>query len=104
MCQDDASMGGTVRFLANSRVVDGVSREELLQYFGDNAISSSTWDLVRHRVVTEHAFKVGDAPGIVVFLDVASKDEAEQIVNTLPVVVNGLLTFDIDPLSPIARF
>ena len=42
--------------------------------------------------------------GIVVFLDVGSKDEPEQIVNTLPVVTNGLLTFDIDPLSPIARF
>ena len=93
-----------MRFLANSRVVDGVSRDELVQYFADNAISSSTWDLVRQRVVTEHAFKVGDAPGIVVFLDVGSKDEAEQIVNTLPVVTNGLLTFDIDPLSPIARF
>jgi hypothetical protein len=93
-----------LRFFANSRAVDGVGRERLVQYFADHAISSSTWDLVRHRVVTDYAFKVGEMPGIVLFLDVESEDEAEQVVNALPVVTSGLLTFEVDRLSPLARF
>jgi hypothetical protein len=70
-----------LRFLANSRLTDGTSREQLVQYFADHAIESSTWDLVRHRVVTEYAFKVGARPGVVLFLDVDSEDAAAEVVN-----------------------
>jgi hypothetical protein len=85
-------------------MVDGVTREQLVGYFADHTIDSSTWDLVRHRIVTDHAFKVGAQPGIVLFLEVDYEDAAAQIVNALPVVTQGLLTFDIDPLSAVARF
>jgi hypothetical protein len=30
---------------------------------------SSTWDLVRHRIVTDHAYKVGAQPGVALFLE-----------------------------------
>jgi len=93
-----------MRFLANSRMVEGVTREQLVQYFADHEISSSTWDLFRHRIVSEYAFKVGDRPGVVLFLDVDSDEAAAQVVNALPVVAYGLLTFDIDPLRPVAHF
>jgi len=96
--------GGTLRIFANSRMVDGVTREQLVQYFSDHEMASSTWDLVRHRVVTEYAFKVGAQPGVVLFLEVESEDAAAQIVNALPVVTDGLLTFDIDPVSAVAHF
>ena len=93
-----------MRILANSRTVEGVTREQVVQFFADHTIDSSTWDLVRHRVVTEHAFKVGTRPGVVLFLDVDSEEAAAQIVNALPIVSHGLLVFDIDPVSPIAHF
>lgn len=94
----------TLRIFANSRMVDGVTREQLVRYFADHEIASSTWDLFRHQVVTEYAFKVGARPGIVLFLEVDSEDAAAEIVNALPVVTQGLLTFDIDPVSAVAHF
>ena len=93
-----------VRFIANSRLADGVTRERLLQFFHEHAIESSTWDLVRHRIVTDHAFKVGAQPGVVLFLEADSEDAAAEIVNSLPAVQNGLWVFDIDPVSAVAHF
>ena len=94
----------TVRFIANSRLADGVARERVLQFFEEHEMKSSTWDLVRHRIVTEHAFKVGSQPGVVLFLEAESEDAAAEIVNALPVVQNGLWVFDIDPISAVAHF
>ena len=54
--------------------------------------------------MSEYAFKVGDRPGVVLFLDVDSDEAVAEAVNALPVVAQGLLTFDIDPLRPVAHF
>ena len=93
-----------MRFIANSQPGDGVTRERLVRYFADHDIGTTTWDLVRHRVVTEYAFKVGARPGVVVFLDVDSEEAAAEVVNAFPIVAQGLLVFDIDPVRPVAHF
>ncbi len=93
-----------MRFVANSRLADGVTRQRVLQFFDEHPMESSTWDLVRHRIVTDHAFKVGAQPGVVLFLEADSSEAAAEIVNGLPVVQNGLWVFDIDPVSPVAHF
>ena len=67
-------------------------------------IESSTWDLLRHRMVTDHAFKVGAQPGVVLFLEADSEDAAAEIVNGMPVVQKGLWVFDIDLVSAFAHF
>ena len=67
-------------------------------------IESSTWDLLRHRMVTDHAFKVGAQPGVVLFLEADSEDAAAEIVNGMPVVQKGLWVFDIDPVSASRTF
>ena len=54
--------------------------------------------------MTEYAFKTGDVPGIVVFMEVDSTDEGSEIVNGLPVVQQGLLTFELDPIGKAMRF
>ena len=51
-------------------------RDQLIEYFGQHIESS--WDLVRHRVVADQMFKVGDAPGIILFLEVDTSGEAER--------------------------
>ena len=58
---------------------------------------------MRHRVVTEYALKVGDVPGVVLFMDVDSPEEASDLVNGLPAVQQGLMTFDLDPLGMSMR-
>ncbi|MEV6305440.1 hypothetical protein AB0M02_38920 [Actinoplanes sp. NPDC051861] len=88
-----------MRFLANSRAADGVTREQLVRFFDENHFSTTAWDLIRHRVVTEYALKEGDPPGVVFFLVADSLGEAAGIVNELPVVKLGLLTFEIDPIG-----
>ena len=88
-----------MRFMANSRLAEGVTPEQLTQFFEENGFSSTAWDLVRHRVVTEYALKVGDVPGVVLFMEVDSPDDASEIVSGLPAVQQGLLTFDLDPLG-----
>ena len=58
---------------------------------------------MRHRVVTEYALKVGDVPGVVLFMEVDSPEEASDLVNGLPAVQQGLMTFDLDPLGMSMR-
>ena len=93
-----------MRFIANSQPGKDVTREQLLRFFADHEIGTTTWDFVRHRVVTEYAFKVGARPGVVLFLEVDSEEAAGEVVNALPVVTEGLLVFDIDPVRPVADF
>ncbi len=93
-----------MRFLATSRLVDGVSRDQLIDYFDQHFVESSTWEMVRTHVVADYMFKVGDEPGIVLFVDVETSAEARAVVDQLPVVERGLLRFEIDPVSPVARF
>ncbi len=90
--------------MANSRIGEGVEPEQLSRFFDENVVSTDAWNLVRHRVVTEYGFKVGEVPGIVVFMEVDSPDEAFELIKDLPVVQQGLLTFEIDPIGKTMRF
>ncbi len=87
---------------SSSRLADSVGCDQLIEYFGQH-IESSTWDLVRHRVVADHMFKVGDAPGVILFLDVDTSGEAEEVAEALPVVEHVLLGFELDPVSAITH-
>ena len=91
--------GESVQFMANSRPADGVTPEQLTEYFEANGVSSEAWELVRHRIVTDYAFKVGEQPGVVLFLGADSEDEARELVDSFPIVKQGLLRFDVDPLG-----
>jgi hypothetical protein len=53
--------------------------------------------------VTEYAFKVGDVPGVVLFLNVDSSKDVSAVVNGLPAVQRGLITFDVEPLGRSMR-
>ena len=42
-------------------------------------------------------FKVGQPPGVVLFLDADSEEDVEKLIDSLPIVEQGLLTFDLEP-------
>ncbi|MBW6435620.1 hypothetical protein KZ829_17915 [Actinoplanes hulinensis] len=88
-----------MRFMANSRPADGITAGQLAEFFDEHGFSAAAWNLVRHRVVTEYALKVGDVPGIVLFLETESADEATAVLAGLTAVRQGLLTFDLDPIG-----
>ena len=91
-------------FLANSRLPEGVTRQQILDYMSEHQVAHSTWDLFRHRVVEQYQFKVGDEPGVVLFLDVQSEEDARELLADLPIVVGGLLEFEVDPISRVMKF
>jgi hypothetical protein len=88
-----------MRYMANSRIAAGASRERLAEFFDESSFSPAAMDLIRRRVAIEYAFKEGDVPGVVVFLEADSADEVAALLDGLPVVEQGLVTFDIDPLG-----
>jgi hypothetical protein len=88
-----------VRFLANSRMAEGASVDQLVLFFRENGFSSAAWNLIRHRLVTEYAFKTGEIPGVLLFLEAGSLEQAADLVNDLEVVERGLLRFEIEPLG-----
>ena len=90
-----------MRYMANSRPAEGVTSERVTDFIDSNSVSSQAWELVRHRVVTDYAFKVGDVPGVVLFLEVDSLEAASDLLNELPAVQEGLITFDLDPLGTV---
>jgi hypothetical protein len=51
--------------------------------------------------VTDYAFKVGDLPGVVLFLRADSEDEARQLLDSTPIVEQGLLRFELEPLGVV---
>jgi hypothetical protein len=87
--------------MANSRPADGVAPEQLSEYIEANGVSPDAWELVRHRIVTDYAFKVGEQPGIVLFLRADSEEEAQKLVDSTPIVKQGLLTFEVEPLGRV---
>ena len=87
--------------MANSRPGDGVNPEQLTEYFESHDVSAEAWELVRHRIVTDYAFKVGEQPGVVLFLSADSADEARELVDSTPVVKQGLLRFEVEPLGTV---
>jgi hypothetical protein len=92
-----------VQFLVNSRLADGAGRDQLIEYFGQHHIDSSTWDLVRHHVVADHMFKGSDEPGVILVRDVDTSGEAEEATKAPPVVEHVLLRFELDPVSAITH-
>lgn len=92
-----------MRYMANSRPGAGVTTEQLTTFFKENAVSAAAWDLVRHRVVVEVAIKTGETPGVVLFLDVDTREQADEIVNGFEAVRKGLLTFELDPIGEDLR-
>jgi hypothetical protein len=92
-----------LRFLLNISQAEGVQRDELASLMREGA-HPDTWELVRRRIITDYVFKVGAELGMIVFLEADSEDVAREIAEGLPVMGSGLVTYRLDPISPIATF
>ena len=92
------------RFLINTHLANGVTREQVIDYFSNQGVSPEAWDLVRNRELLNYAFKIGDDVGLVGFMEEESIDVARSKVETLPLVAEGFVEVEIAPVSAIARF
>lgn len=61
------------------------------------------WELYQTGVIREMYFRA-DKPCAVLILECADLAEAEQAVNSLPLVKAGLISFELVPLQPYPGF
>jgi muconolactone delta-isomerase len=80
-----------------------VSRKEKFTPHLKKAEAAKVWELYQAGVFRELYFR-RDWPGAVLVLECADVKEANQVLNTLPLVKEELIAFDIIPLMPYPGF
>ncbi len=92
------------RILINGTLVDGVSREQFINWINDHDVTPDTWELVRKRILLEPMFKVGESVGLVGFMDCETEEEALGLLKEFPVVSEGMVEFTAERVSRVAHF
>lgn len=90
-----------MKILAIEKEVPGVTDEEFRPHL--KAEAAEVWELYQAGVFRELYFRQ-DWPGAVLVLECADVEEANEVLNTLPLVKERLITFDIIPLVPYPGF
>jgi muconolactone delta-isomerase len=67
------------------------------------AEAARVWELYKSGQLREIYFR-GDRSEAVLILECSDKEEAEQLLDTLPLVREGLISFDVIPLIPYPGF
>jgi muconolactone delta-isomerase len=90
-----------MKILALEKELPGVTAEQFRPHL--QAEAARVWELYQAGVFRELYFR-GDWPGAVLVLECDDTEEAQTVLNSLPLVQAGLITFDIIPLVPYPGF
>jgi hypothetical protein len=90
-----------MKILALERELPGVTAGQFQSHL--RAEAERAWTLYQDGIIREMYFN-GDAHTAVLILECADTDEARRILDTLPLVRAGLITFDVIPLVPYDGF
>jgi hypothetical protein len=90
-----------MRFLAIEQDVPGVHGDQCTPYL--RAEAARAWELYQSGVLRELYFRA-DREEAVLVMECSNKEEAECFLGTLPLVREGLIRFDLIPLSPYPGF
>lgn len=90
-----------MKILAIEKEVAGVTGED----FGPHlkAEAARAWELYQAGVLRELYFRA-DERSAVLMLECAGVEEAHEALNTLPLVKEGLIAFEVIPLVPYPGF
>lgn len=86
-------------FMLESQPRPGVTRQQLVDHF-TGKLNPSTWDLIRHGVVSNVLFKTGSEIGYYAVLSASSLDEARSIIQRLSA---DEILFDVK-IVPVNQF
>ncbi|HTP70276.1 MAG TPA: muconolactone Delta-isomerase family protein [Dongiaceae bacterium] len=86
-----------MKILALEKQLPKTTEDRLRPYLKEEAIR--VWELLQQGILREIYFRA-DARAAVLILECASGEEARCILNTLPLVREKLIAFDIVPLVP----
>ena len=90
-----------MKILAIEKDVPGVGEDDFKPHLKEEA--TRVWELYQSGVVRELYFR-GDWPGAVLVLECADAEDANEVLDTLPLVKEGLIAFDIIPLVAYPGF
>jgi muconolactone delta-isomerase len=90
-----------MRILAIEREVPGVTDEAFKPHLMEEAVR--VWELYQAGVFRELYFRQ-DQLSAVLLLECVDAEEAGEVLNTLPLVKEELIAFDIIPLAPYPGF
>lgn len=90
-----------MKILAIEKEIPGLTAEHFKPHA--KAEAAQVWELYQAGILRELYFRQ-DRTEAVLMLECANVDEANEILNTLPLVKEGLITFEVIPLGPYPGF
>jgi muconolactone delta-isomerase len=91
-----------MKILAMEKEMPGVTADRFTPHL-KKAEAARVWELYQAGVFRELYFRQ-DRSDAVLMLECADVAEANRVLDTLPLVKEGLITFDIIPLMPYPGF
>lgn len=86
-----------MKILAIEKEIPGVSKEQITPYLQKEA--AQVWRYYQKDIIREIYFRK-DWPGAVLLLECKDIIKAHQIINSLPLVREGLIEFEVFALTP----
>lgn len=90
-----------MKILALEKQAEGVTAGDFRPHL--EAEAARVWELYQAGVFRELYFRA-DRDDAVLVLECAGVGEAHEVLNTLPLVKEGLIAFDLIPLAPYPGF
>jgi len=90
-----------MRIIAIEVEKPGLNKRDFVPHLRDEA--KQGWELYKEGFIREMYFRE-DKPEAVLILEAKDVDEAKVKLSTLPLVKNGLITFELIPLRPYHGF
>jgi len=86
-----------MKILAIEKEVDGITKEQIRPFL--KAEAQRAWELYQNGFIREIYF-TKNSHNAVLILECTNENEARNILDTLPLVKEKLITFDLLPLVP----
>ena len=90
-----------MKFLALEREKPGLQASDFAPYLQDEA--RHAWEYYTAGVIRELYFNADEHTAVLI-LECADRDEARRILDSLPLVSAGLISFDLIPLAAYTGF
>ena len=90
-----------MKILAIEKEVPGIKEDDYKPFLKHEALE--VWNLYQEGIIRELYFTQLDDSAVLI-LECSDADEANKYLNTLPLVKEGLIKFDILPLIPYPGF
>jgi muconolactone delta-isomerase len=90
-----------MKILAIEKELPGIKADDFKPHL--KAEASEAWELYQSGIIREMYFRQDQAIAVLI-LECTDTREAQEVLNTLPLVKERLITFDIIPLIPYPGF